>query len=104
VLGGIAFLGMQNLKEIRGPGYLSLALAIIVLIIGIARFPELKKHKKKFVSRLLIATIKKLMLDEPKIITIKKGGIHATQTIKIWCLSFVSNRTDRTTGTNYECS
>lgn len=47
VLGGIAFLGMQDLKEIRGLGYLSLALAIIVLIIGIVRFLELKKHIKK---------------------------------------------------------
>ncbi|MFW6370396.1 MAG: DUF202 domain-containing protein [Bacteroidota bacterium] len=47
ILGGIAFLNMQDLKEIRVLGYFSLVLAIIVLIIGIVRFIELKKHIKK---------------------------------------------------------
>jgi putative membrane protein len=46
VLGGIAFLGMKDLAEIRNLGYFALALSIILFIIGIARFYELKKHLK----------------------------------------------------------
>jgi len=44
ILGGIAFLGMNDLEEIQGLGYFSLALSVIVLIIGILRFNQLKKH------------------------------------------------------------
>lgn len=47
ILGGIAFLGMKDLEEIKGLGYFSLALSVIVLIIGIARFYQLKKHITK---------------------------------------------------------
>lgn len=44
ILGGIAFLGMKDLAEIRNFGYFSLVLSIIVLVIGITRFYQLKKH------------------------------------------------------------
>jgi len=47
VLGGIAFLGMKDLEEIKGLGYFSLSLSIVVLVIGILRFHQLKKHLKK---------------------------------------------------------
>lgn len=47
LLGGIAFLGMKDLKEIKNLGYFSLSLSIIVLVIGIFRFYQLKKHLKK---------------------------------------------------------
>jgi putative membrane protein len=47
VLGGIAFLGMRDLEEIRTLGYFSLSLSMIILIIGIFRFYQLKKHLKK---------------------------------------------------------
>ena len=47
VLGGIAFLGMRDLEEIKNLGYFSLSLSIIVIVIGIFRFYQLKKHLKK---------------------------------------------------------
>jgi len=47
VLGGIAFLGMQDLEEIKILGFFSLSLSIIVLVIGIFRFYQLKRHLKK---------------------------------------------------------
>jgi putative membrane protein len=47
VLGGIAFLGMRDLEEIKKLGYFSISLAIVILIIGITRFLQLKKHLKK---------------------------------------------------------
>ncbi len=46
ILGGIAFLGMDNLVEIRNLGYFSFVLSILILIVGIARFRQLKKHLK----------------------------------------------------------
>ena len=47
ILGGIAFLGMKGLEEIKVLGYFSLTLSIILLIIGITRFYQLKKQIKK---------------------------------------------------------
>lgn len=47
ILGGIAFLGMQDLEEIKWLGYFSLTLSMIVLFIGITRFLQLKRHLKK---------------------------------------------------------
>lgn len=47
ILGGIAFLGMKDLEEVKGLGYFSLTLSIVVLFIGIVRFYQLKKHIKK---------------------------------------------------------
>ena len=47
LLGGIAFLGMKDLSDIRFLGYLSLGLSVALLIIGIVRFLQLKKHIKK---------------------------------------------------------
>lgn len=44
ILGGIAFLGMKDLTEIRNLGYVSIFLSILILIIGIYRFHHLKKH------------------------------------------------------------
>jgi len=47
LLGGIAFLGMKDLSDIRFMGYFSLGLSVALLIIGIVRFLQLKKHIKK---------------------------------------------------------
>ena len=47
LLGGIAFLGMKDLSDIRFLGYFSLGLSGALLIIGIVRFLQLKKHIKK---------------------------------------------------------
>lgn len=47
LLGGIAFLGMKDFDEIRYMGYLSLFLSGILLVIGIFRFIQLKKHLTK---------------------------------------------------------
>jgi putative membrane protein len=47
LLGGLAFLGMKDLERIKNLGYFSLALSIILLIIGILRFYQLKKHLQK---------------------------------------------------------
>lgn len=47
LLGGIAFLGMSDLKEMRYMGYLSLFLSVLLLVIGIARFIQLKQHLKR---------------------------------------------------------
>jgi putative membrane protein len=44
ILGGIAFLEMKELEEIKGLGYFSLSLSVIVLIIGILRFYQLRKY------------------------------------------------------------
>jgi len=44
VLGGIAFLGMKDFQEIRSMGYFSLCLSAILLVIGVFRFLQLKKH------------------------------------------------------------
>lgn len=47
VLGGIAFLGMKDLMEIRGLGYFSLALSFIILVVGITRYYQLNRHLKR---------------------------------------------------------
>ena len=47
ILAGIAFLGMKDLEEIKGLGYFSLFLSIIILIVGILRFYQLKKQMLK---------------------------------------------------------
>ncbi len=47
ILGGIAFLGMDDLKELKGLGYFSLALSIVILFIGIVRYFQLKTHLKR---------------------------------------------------------
>jgi putative membrane protein len=47
VLGGIAFLGMQDLEKIKILGYFFISISILILIIGIARFYQLKRHLRK---------------------------------------------------------
>lgn len=47
LLGSIAFLGMKDFEEIRYMGYLSFALSVILIVVGIVRFIQLKKHLKK---------------------------------------------------------
>jgi len=59
ILGGIAFLGMKDLEEIKGLGYFSLSLSIIILFIGIARFYQLKKHIKKMYDPIQASKTKK---------------------------------------------
>jgi putative membrane protein len=47
VLAGIAFLGMDDFQRIKGFGYFSLFLSIIIIVIGIYRYLQLKKHLRK---------------------------------------------------------
>ncbi|MCX2679036.1 DUF202 domain-containing protein [Galbibacter sp. EGI 63066] len=47
VLGGIAFLQLKDFESIKYLGYLSIALSVIFLVIGIYRFMLLKKSLKK---------------------------------------------------------
>lgn len=47
VLAGIAFLGMEDLGELKVLGYFSLVFSAIIFIIGILRFVQLKRHLKK---------------------------------------------------------
>ncbi|HEA30221.1 MAG TPA: DUF202 domain-containing protein [Leeuwenhoekiella sp.] len=47
VLGGIAFLGMQDLEKIKILGYFFIAISMVILIIGIARFYQLKRHLRR---------------------------------------------------------
>lgn len=56
ILGGIAFIGMKDLAEIKNLGYFSLVLSVIVLIIGIVRFYQLKKHLKIMYEPMKIET------------------------------------------------
>lgn len=58
VLGGIAFLGMKDLSEIRNLGYFSLVLSIVILTIGIFRFYQLKKHIKRLYEPLKLSILK----------------------------------------------
>lgn len=44
ILAGIAFLGMEDLGELKVLGYFSLIFSAIILIIGIIRFIQLKRH------------------------------------------------------------
>lgn len=56
ILGGIAFIGMKDLAEIKNLGYFSLVLSVIVLVIGIVRFYQLKKHLKIMYKPMKIET------------------------------------------------
>lgn len=56
ILGGIAFIGMKDLAEIKNLGYFSLVLSVVVLIIGIVRFYQLKKHLKIMYEPMKIET------------------------------------------------
>jgi putative membrane protein len=38
---------MRDLEEVRNLGYFSLALSILLVVIGIIRFYQLKKHLKR---------------------------------------------------------
>lgn len=60
VLGGIAFLGMKDFEEIRYMGHLSLSLSIILLIVGIVRFIQLKKHIKSMYEPFLSNELKEV--------------------------------------------
>lgn len=60
VLGGIAFLGMEDLKEIRYMGYFSLSLSAIILVIGVFRFIQLKKHMKRIYEPFHIKDLKEV--------------------------------------------
>ena len=48
LLGGIAFLQLQGFDNIKWIGYLSLTLSIIILVIGIFRFYNLKKRLNSY--------------------------------------------------------
>ena len=59
VLGGIAFLGMKDFEEIRSMGYFSLCLSVILLVIGIFRFLQLKKHIQRIYEPYFREEVKK---------------------------------------------
>ena len=46
ILGGIAFLS-TNIDQIRHLGYASLGMSVVILLIGIIRFRQLKQHLLK---------------------------------------------------------
>ncbi len=47
VIGGIAFLGMKELEEIKHVGFASLGISITMLVIGIIRFYQLNRQLDK---------------------------------------------------------
>lgn len=47
VLGGIAFLGMKDFTELRVLGYVALSLSVVLAIIGIVRYRQLKRHLRR---------------------------------------------------------
>lgn len=51
MVGGLAILGMKDFEEIRYVGYFSLVLSVIILIIGVTRFVQLKGHLKRLYSK-----------------------------------------------------
>ncbi len=48
LLGGIAFLQLQGFDNIKWIGYLSLALSILLLVIGVFRFYQLKNRLNSY--------------------------------------------------------
>ena len=56
LLGGIAFLGMKDLEEMKNLGHFSLFLSMIILVIGIIRFYQLKNQLKKMYAPMNIPT------------------------------------------------
>lgn len=48
LLGGIAFLQLQGFDTIKWIGYVSIALSIIIILIGIVRFQYLKRRLRKY--------------------------------------------------------
>ncbi|HDQ44567.1 MAG TPA: DUF202 domain-containing protein [bacterium] len=64
VLGGIAFLGMKDFEKIRVFGYASLVLSILIFLIGIIRFLQLRAHLKRMYKPL--EAQREMMEDEPQ--------------------------------------
>jgi len=58
LLGGIALFQITGFERIKWLGYVSLALSVIILIIGIFRFNHLKYKLKKYYLNNNIAKIK----------------------------------------------
>jgi putative membrane protein len=48
VLGGIAFLQLKEFEGLHVLGYVSLSLSVIMLIVGVIRFIQLKQRLKKY--------------------------------------------------------
>jgi putative membrane protein len=48
LLGGLALLGLQDFENLRYLGHLALVLSGILLMIGLMRFWQLKRHLKRF--------------------------------------------------------
>lgn len=61
LLGGIALLQIQGFERIEWLGYVSVALSVIILIIGIFRFNHLKYKLKKYYFNSNITQLKKDM-------------------------------------------
>ncbi|MEH6657073.1 DUF202 domain-containing protein [Leeuwenhoekiella marinoflava] len=51
LLGGIGLLGLKDFQDLRILGYVSLSFSIILLIVGIYRFTQLKRHLKQQVYK-----------------------------------------------------
>lgn len=50
VLGGIAFLQMQDFNAVQWIGYVCFALSIIIFFVGISAYIKMKKKLKKYYS------------------------------------------------------
>lgn len=48
VLGGIAFLQLKDFEGLHVLGYVSLSLSVIMLLVGVVRFIQLKNRLKKY--------------------------------------------------------
>jgi putative membrane protein len=47
LLGGIGLLGLKDFQDLRVVGYISLSLSAILLVVGVFRFTQLKRHLNK---------------------------------------------------------
>ncbi|HKM94311.1 MAG TPA: DUF202 domain-containing protein [Prolixibacteraceae bacterium] len=48
ILGGIAFLQLEDLKMISWLGYMTIVLSVIFILIGIYRYVQIKKRLEKY--------------------------------------------------------
>ncbi len=48
LLGGTAILGLKDFKDLKFLGYIALSLSVLLVIIGVIRFLQLRKHLKRF--------------------------------------------------------
>ncbi|HEV7350398.1 DUF202 domain-containing protein [Telluribacter sp.] len=52
LLGGTALLGLKDFEDLKYIGYISLILSIVMVVIGLVRFYQLKRQLKRFYHKL----------------------------------------------------